>query len=177
MIARLALACGDKAVPDRPRRIDGDGLDAKDVLDIQITVRSLADADSAANSCASPGSPASRSSDFDDPKPAYGVGGEADPAVWGKRFHGNADPADFGQRPCSSRRLAEPDVRVVVPRLAPGGRGCRDGIRRYQAACVEAAAGIAEYQPAIDAYVNAKAWFDVAYRRAWQWAEETNWTA
>ncbi|MGB6275565.1 MAG: GrpB family protein, partial [Rhodococcus sp. (in: high G+C Gram-positive bacteria)] len=49
------------------------------------------------------------------------------------------------------------------------------GIKRRAS---EAAAGITDFRSAIEAYENAKApWFDVAYRRAWQWAEETNWTA
>ncbi|AMY25468.1 Dephospho-CoA kinase [Rhodococcoides fascians] len=179
MIARLALACGDKAVRiDHVGSTAVPGLDAKDVLDIQITVRSLADADSVGEQLRVAGFPGVESSDFDDPKPAYGVGGEADPAVWGKRFHGNADPG----------RPANVHVRVDGWPNQTFALLFRDWLRADAAVATEyaaikrraseAAAGIADYCSAIDAYVDAKApWFDVAYRRAWQWAEETNWTA
>ncbi|MBY4131407.1 dephospho-CoA kinase [Rhodococcus fascians] len=178
IIGRLALACADKAVRiDHVGSTAVAGLDAKDVIDIQITVRGLDDADAVGDQLRLAGFPGIESSNFDDPKPAYGVGGEADPAVWGKRFHGNADPG----------RPANVHVRVDGWPNQKFALLFRDWLRADSAVATEyagikrraseAAAGITNYSAAIEAYENAKApWFDVAYRRAWQWAEETNWS-
>lgn len=179
IIGRLALACANEAVRiDHVGSTSVPGLDAMDVIDIQITVRSLDDADAIGDRLRLAGFPGVEAGDFDDPKPAYGMGGESDPAVWGKRFHGNADPG----------RPADVHVRVDGWPNQKFALLFRDWLRADPAVAteyaalgrraVEAAAGIVEYQPAHDAYVKAKApWFDVAYRRAWQWAEDTNWTA
>ena len=178
IIGRLALACANKAVRiDHVGSTAVPGLDAKDVIDIQVTVRGLDDADAVGEQLRLAGFPGIESSNFDDPKPAYGVGGEADPAVWGKRFHGNADPG----------RPANVHVRVDGWTNQKFALLFRDWLRADSAVATEysgikrraseAAAGITDYSAAIEAYENAKApWFDVAYRRAWQWAEETNWS-
>ncbi len=67
------------------------GLDAKDVIDIQITVEHLGVADDLAEDLAAAGFPRIEHIVADDPKPSY-LGGETDPAVWAKRIHGSADP-------------------------------------------------------------------------------------
>ncbi|HET7414732.1 MAG TPA: dephospho-CoA kinase [Arthrobacter sp.] len=69
---------GSTAVPDMP---------AKDVLDLQVTVASLDDADAAAGNLAAAGFPHWPGIGRDTPKPSH-----PDPADWGKRLHGNADP-------------------------------------------------------------------------------------
>ncbi len=179
IIGRLALACADEAVRiDHVGSTAVPGLDAKDVIDIQITVRSLDDADAVGDRLRLAGFPGVETSNFDDPKPAYGMGGEADPAVWGKRFHGNADPG----------RPANVHIRVDGWPNQTFALLFRDWLREDSSVATEysgikrraseAAAGVTDYRAAIEAYENAKApWFDVAYRRAWQWAEQTNWTA
>lgn len=63
------------------------GLPAKDVLDLQLSVASLEDADAIAPALAKAGFPAQPGSWRDNPKPAF-----PDPAHWEKRLHGNADP-------------------------------------------------------------------------------------
>ena len=179
IVSRLALACSDKAV-----RIDHigstavPGLDAKDVIDIQITVRGLDDADSVAEQLRVAGFPRREDADFDHPKPAYGIGGEADPAVWSKRFHGSADPG----RPANVHIRVDGWPNQTFALLFRDWLRADDSIRTEYSGikrrASEAAAGITDFASAIEAYENAKApWFDVAYRRAWQWAEETNWTA
>ncbi|MCW2132970.1 dephospho-CoA kinase [Arthrobacter sp. VKM Ac-2550] len=90
------------------------GLPAKDVIDLQVSVRSLAEADAVADSLASAGFPRRRGLWRDIPKPSH-----PDPADWEKRLHGNADPG----------RSANVHVRVAG---SPGWRfalGFRDWLR------------------------------------------------
>jgi dephospho-CoA kinase len=63
------------------------GMSSKDVLDLQVTVASLEDADAAAENIAAAGFPRWPGIGRDTPKPSH-----RDPAAWGKRLHGNADP-------------------------------------------------------------------------------------
>lgn len=63
------------------------GLDAKDVLDLQLTVRDLAAADRLGPLLAAAGFPHWPGSGPDNPKP-----GHPDAADWDKRVHGSADP-------------------------------------------------------------------------------------
>jgi dephospho-CoA kinase len=63
------------------------GLDAKDILDLQLTVRDLATADRLDPLLAAAGFPRWPGIGADNPKPAH-----PDPADWDKRVHGSADP-------------------------------------------------------------------------------------
>lgn len=63
------------------------GLDAKDVVDLQLSVRDLDAADRIAPLLADAGFPRWPGIIADNPKPTH-----PDPADWGKRLHGNADP-------------------------------------------------------------------------------------
>lgn len=63
------------------------GLDAKDVIDLQVAVSGLDSADSAAPLLAAAGFPLVPGAGSDTPTPAA-----PDPGLWQKRFHANADP-------------------------------------------------------------------------------------
>lgn len=63
------------------------GLDAKDIIDLQLTVADLATADRIAPLLAAAGFPLWPGVFADSPKPSH-----PDPADWAKRLHGNADP-------------------------------------------------------------------------------------
>lgn len=63
------------------------GLPAKNVIDLQLTVSSLRDADGLSPTLAAAGFPRLEGAWRDDPKPAF-----PDPALWEKRLHCNADP-------------------------------------------------------------------------------------
>lgn len=63
------------------------GLDAKDIIDLQLTVADLATADRIAPLLAAAGFPLWPGVLADNPKPSH-----PDPADWAKRLHGNADP-------------------------------------------------------------------------------------
>lgn len=168
VINRLAVACGSKAL-----RIDHigstavAGLDAKDVIDVQVTVESLDVADALADALAAIGLPPIPGITADDPH-------DADIARWGKRIHAAADPG-----------------RAVLVHLRvegwPGQRFAlifRDWLRSDQQVRAEylavkqaaaRAAAAADGDPG--AYVDAKEpWFAQAYPRALAWAEQSGWT-
>lgn len=81
------------AVPDDILAVDHigstsvPGLDAKNVIDLQLAVKDLETADRIAPRLGAAGFPVWRGILMDSPKP-----GLPDPAAWSKRMHGNADP-------------------------------------------------------------------------------------
>ena len=98
IVARLNTACGHRAI-----RIDHigstavPGLDAKDVIDIQVTVDSLATADELADALLAAGYPRVTAITGDVPKPdgrstVAAFDHTDDPTFWHKRFHASADP-------------------------------------------------------------------------------------
>jgi dephospho-CoA kinase len=153
ILARLNTACGHRAL-----RIDHigstavAGMDARDIIDVQITVASLDVADELAANLLGAGYPRIESvtadSRFDD---------DTDIALWRKRFHASADPG----------RPTHIHVRV-------------DGWPNQQFALVFV--DWLNANPGLRAdYANAKqsgdtrSWFHDAHRRAWAWAEATGW--
>lgn len=86
--ARLKLAAPDDILAvDHIGSTAVPGLDAKNVLDLQLAVRDLDTADRIAPLLAQAGFPVWPGILLDSPKP-----GRPDPAAWSKRLHGNADP-------------------------------------------------------------------------------------
>lgn len=81
------------AVPDEVLAVDHigstavPGLDAKDVIDLQLAVTDLETADRMAPLLGAAGFPAWPGILLDSP-----IAGRPDPAAWSKRLHGNADP-------------------------------------------------------------------------------------
>ena len=164
IVNRLSTACGHRAV-----RIDHigstavPGLDAKDVIDVQVTVASLEVADDLVDALTAAGYP--RMVEITDD-----VAHTDDEALWQKRFHASADPG----RPTNVHLRVDGSPGQEFALLF------RDWIRADPEACNEylemkrrvAAAG---HQSTGD-YADAKEpWFAEAYRRAWAWAVETGW--
>lgn len=91
--ARRLIARLETAVPQDVLAVDHigstavPGLDAKDVIDLQLSVRDLSAADRISPLLAAAGFPRWPGIIADNPKPSH-----PDPADWGKRLHGNADP-------------------------------------------------------------------------------------
>ena len=176
ILARLKTACGHRAL-----RVDHIGstavpeLEAKDVIDIQITVESVAVADELAEPLLSAGYPRIERITEDVAKSDARSTVERydhrdDPALWHKRIHASADPG----RPTNVHvrvdgwpnqqfallfvdwLVANPDVRagyLAVKREAEQ-RGGGD-----------TASYVAVKEP----------WYPDAYRRAWTWADSTGW--
>lgn len=86
--ARIKLAAPDRILAvDHVGSTAVPGLDAKNVIDLQLAVRDLDTADRIAPLLAQAGFPVWPGILLDSPKP-----GRPDPAAWSKRLHGNADP-------------------------------------------------------------------------------------
>lgn len=176
IVNRLKTACGHKAL-----RVDHIGstavpdLDAKDVIDVQITVESLDVADELAEPLLSAGYPRLEHITQDmvkkDGRSTVAASDHSgDPALWHKRIHASADPG----------RPTNVHIRV-------------DGWPNQQFALLfvdwltanpDARADYLEVKRNADStgggdimrYISAKEpWFLDAYRRAWEWADSTGW--
>jgi dephospho-CoA kinase len=178
ILARLRAACGAKA-----SRVDHigstavPGLDAKDAIDIQVTVESLATADELAAALRSAGYPriddiSSDVAKLDARSTAERYDHSGDPTLWHKRLHGSADPGRstfvhlrVDSWPNQQFALlfvdwlkANPEVReeyLAVKRRAQQATSPDGDIERY----------LAIKEP----------WFLEAYRRAWDWADRSGW--
>lgn len=178
VVERLRLVCGDRAVRiDHVGSTAVPGLDARDLIDVQITVQDLAAADALAAPLAAAGFPRVDDENRDSPKPAYGIGGEGDPGLWDKRTHGGADPG----RPVHISLRVEGWPGQVFALLLRDWLAA-DGVARAEFLEVKRAAAATAAQNAHEsdadaAYADAVApWFDQGYRRAWAWAEDAGWT-
>jgi dephospho-CoA kinase len=164
IVARLKTACGHRAI-----RVDHIGstavpdFDAKDVIDIQITVESLAVADELAEPLLAAGYPRIEAITED-------VAHTDDAALWQKRIHASADPG----RPTNVHIRVDgwPGQQFALlfgDWLAANPRERADYLAVKRTA--ERGAG-----GDISSYADAKEpWFLDAYRRAWEWADSTGW--
>lgn len=164
IVNRLTTACGHRAV-----RIDHigstavPGLDAKDVIDVQVTVSSLDVADELRDALVAAGYPRVDSIVFDHPH-------SDDESLWQKRFHASADPGRLTN--VHVRVDGWPNQRFALLfrdwlRAEPAARDEYQGLKRRVAA---------EGHATPDSYADAKEpWFADAYRRASAWADATNW--
>lgn len=142
------------------------GLAAKDVIDLQLGVDSLADADAVRDALQDAGFPHRPDITADNPKPPGS-------APWLKRYHSAADPG----------RPVHLHVREVG---SPGWRYAllfRDWLRAEATARDEYLAlkrGAADRRrsdpDAFDYTEDKEPWFDIALPRAEQWASATGWT-
>ncbi|MEV4628497.1 dephospho-CoA kinase [Micromonospora sp. NPDC049523] len=139
------------------------GLAAKNVIDIQLTVESLDQADALAGPLADAGFPRCAGDWWDQPRHADGG------ARWEKRLHGSADPA----RPVNLH------LRVGG---SPGWRYAllmRDHLRadeEQRAGYLALKRGLAAGGPDTASYTAAKEpWFDGEHLLAERWAATTDW--
>jgi dephospho-CoA kinase len=173
---RLQTACGHRAI-----RVDHIGstalpaLDAKDVIDMQITVESLAVADELAEPLLAAGYPRIEHLTEDVAKDDARSTVERydhsdDPALWHKRIHASADPG----RPTNVHIRVDgwPNQQfalLFVPWLR-ADVGARADYLAVKLKAEQAGGGD------ISRYVAAKEpWYPEAYRRAWEWADSTGW--
>ncbi|OBJ71667.1 dephospho-CoA kinase [Mycobacterium sp. 1274756.6] len=159
IVARLNTACGHHAVRvDHVGPTAVPGRDAPDVIDVQVTVRSLEVADDLAGALVAAGYPRVAEVDSDPALPgarstvaALDRAGDAgkDNALWRKRFHASADPG----------RATRVHLRV-------------DGWPNQQFALL--AVDWLTANPDEAAGANPGGDLD-AYRRAWSWADGSGW--
>ncbi|CAJ1497467.1 dephospho-CoA kinase [[Mycobacterium] kokjensenii] len=177
ILARLRTNCGHRALRvDHIGSTAVAGLDAKDVIDVQVTVESLAMADEVAESLLAAGYPQVAAITADNGKPdARSTVAEFDhsddSALWQKRIHASADP---GRATNVHVRVAGwPNQQFAL--LFPAWLSA-DADARADYLAVKREAERAGIDGGIAAYAEVKeAWFDAAYRRAWAWADSTGW--
>ncbi len=168
LAARIRTAAPELLAVDHIGSTAVPGMPAKDVIDLQLTVDSLATADRLAPALGEAGFPAVPGAWRDTAKPGF-----EDPELWQKRFHANADPG----------RAANIHLRVAG---SPGWRYAllfRDWLRSDADAradyAVEKETLVAQF--ADDAgtarYAEAKEpWFSgQALPRMEAWAESSGW--
>ncbi|MEO5608758.1 MAG: dephospho-CoA kinase [Ornithinibacter sp.] len=165
LLARIRHGVGELAVTlDHIGSTSVSGLVAKDVIDLQIGVRSLAEADDPAFLAGM------RSVGFVRPEGEWSDNGK-DGTPWPKRFHGSCDPG----------RVAHVHVREVG---SPGWEWSlmfRDWLRAEEderAAYATLKTSLSASAPTIEEYVEGKEpWFDDADARAHDWVARTGWRA
>ncbi|OBK51841.1 dephospho-CoA kinase [Mycobacterium kubicae] len=177
IVNRLKTACGHRAV-----RIDHIGstavpdFDAKDVIDIQITVELLDVADELVEPLLAAGYPRLEhimqdAAQVDLRSTTTHYDHSVNTSLWDKRLHASADPG----RPTNVhiRALGRPNQQFAL--LFVDWLKANPEARANYAQVKRAAADGADGD--IVRYVTAKEpWFTEAYRRAWEWADATGWT-
>ena len=159
IINRIQMACGERALRvDHIGSTAVPGMDAKDVIDIQITVASLDVADELADSLSNVGYPRIEHITTD-------TAHTDDLPLWRKRIHGAADPG----RPARVHIRVDgwPNQRFALlftDWLKANSDVREDYLKAKRHALTE------------PHYTEAKEpWFLDAYRRASEWAETTGW--
>jgi dephospho-CoA kinase len=178
IVARLGAACGAKALRvDHIGSTAASGLDAKDVIDIQITVESLAAADQLAEPLLAAGYPRIEriAEDVAKPDARSTIGSydhSDDPALWRKRIHASADPG----RPANVHIRVDGWPNQQFALLFVDWLAANPDVRDEYLAVKRKAEQAAAPQGDTASYVAAKEpWFLEAYRRAWDWADTVDW--
>ncbi|SHE97412.1 dephospho-CoA kinase [Streptoalloteichus hindustanus] len=168
LLARLRVAAGDRALRvDHIGSTAVPGLAAKDVIDIQVTVASLADADALAEPFADAGFPGLPAFDRDTPH----VDVDPDPEHWRKRTHASADPGRWAN--VHLRVVGSPGWRyaLLFPAWLRADHAAREEYERLKRRLAEEHGNrtIPEYGDAKDP------WFVAASARAEEWAARAGW--
>lgn len=176
ILNRLKTTCGHRALRvDHIGSTAVPGLAAKDVIDMQVTVESLAVADELAEALLAAGYP--RIERIVDDVAKSGArstvdryDGDDDPALWSKRIHASADP---GRRTNVHVRVDgwpnQQFALLFVDWLKADADARAEYLSVKRGADDDGGGDIA-------AYVAVKEpWFLDAYRRAWEWADSTGW--
>ncbi|MEU4672553.1 dephospho-CoA kinase [Amycolatopsis sp. NPDC023774] len=165
-LARLRQIAGERLLrADHIGSTAVPGLPAKDVLDLQLTVPTPADADALAEPLADAGFPRLEGDWWDDPQ-------DGSAALWPKRLHVGADP----KRPVNLhvRTVETPAWRLALLfrdwiRAHPAERDAYAAVKEQLAREHSADGTVADYADA------KQGWINDAFTRAEVWAGQTSW--
>jgi dephospho-CoA kinase len=161
IIRRIQTACGAKALRvDHIGSTAVEGMDAKDVIDLQITVASLEVADDIAEALIHVGYPRKEHITSDTPH-------TDDRSVWRKRFHCGADPG----QPANIHVRVDGWPNQQYALMFTDWLRANPGVRDEYASAKRRALTSPDYADAKEP------WFLDTYHRAWKWAETTGWSA
>jgi dephospho-CoA kinase len=167
IMARLKLAAGERALRlDHIGSTSITGIAAKNVIDIEIGVESMAAADELAAPLAKAGFPMHPGLTHDNPPSA-----DLDPELWRKRVAGSTDPGRWVN--VHLRVVGGPAWREALL-FRDWLRATPEWVARYQAHKEE----LAERFAAGNTYDYGEAktpWFRAAFAEMEKWAEQTGW--
>ena len=172
LIGRITLALSDAGLGDRAVSIDHigstsvPGLVAKDVIDLQIAVRRLSDADEPefVKALADKGFPRVGGNNQDTVHPLV-----PHPSAWAKRFHGSADPGRVAHVHVRELGSAGWDFALLFRDWLVANPTERDDYADLKRA-------LARTETTTTAYTLAKEpWIADALERARVWARHTGW--
>jgi dephospho-CoA kinase len=159
IIKRIEIACGAMALRvDHIGSTAVPGMDAKDVVDIQVTVASLEVADEINGAMTNVGYPSIEHITADTPH-------TEDATLWRKRFHCAADPG----RPANIHVRVEGWPSQQFALLFPDWLVANPDVQQDYLAAKRRALSAPDYAEAKER------WFADAYERAWTWAKTTGW--
>lgn len=164
--ARLRRVFGEVALRvDHIGSTSIEGLQAKDVIDIQVTVHDLAHVDQRIPQLARAGFVRVSGVDHDDPKPFA-----PDPYEWRKQLFGGTDPGDITH--VHVRVEGTPGWRyaLLFRDWLRADTGEREGYAAHKRELAEKHAATSDYAEAKEP------WFTEALNRAEDWAASTGWT-
>lgn len=168
VVARIAAALAGQGVrADHVGSTSVPGLIAKDVIDVQVGVRRLPDADGAAFRAAMTGAGYVLAPDYvlDRPYPAGAPG-----TGWAKRFYGSADPGRHVHLHVREVGSAGHDLTLAFRDWLRARPAERDAYAAHKA-------HLARAHDRVDDYGEAKqAWFDTAYERIMTWTRAVDWS-
>ncbi|OLF10110.1 dephospho-CoA kinase [Actinophytocola xinjiangensis] len=164
LIARIRAGIGDpSARVDHIGSTSVPGLPARDIIDLQLTVESLDQADAFAEPLAAAGFPLAPHVSQDEPQ---------DPDDRGKRLHESADPGRLAQ--VHLRVKGSPGWRLAL--LFPAWIRGEEGVLEEYRGVKERLSAL--YEGDTERYEEAKeAWFAEGASRAQEWAERVGWRA
>ncbi|WP_158891206.1 dephospho-CoA kinase [Amycolatopsis anabasis] len=166
-IARLRAVAGDKALRiDHIGSTSVPGLPAKDIVDLQLTVATLDDADALADAVSDAGFPRASGEWWDDPQ-------EEGAPVWPKRFHFGGDPGRPVNLHVRSTETPAWRLALLFPEYLRAHPAARDSYAevKWRLAREHAADG------SVDAYANEKQhWVNAIFDQAEEWATKTGWS-
>ena len=149
------------------------GLTAKDVVDIQVGVRILSDADAPGfvKALADKGFPRAEGNDGKNHDQDTVHSWAPDPSSWGKRFHGSSDPGRVAHVHVRERGSAGWETSLLFRDWLVANPSERDDYADLKRA-------LAETEPTTSSYTLAKEpWFAGALERARVWERNTGWSA
>ncbi len=166
---RITLALGDRAVAvEHIGSTSVPGLAAKDVIDLQIAVRRLSDADSPdfVKALLDKGFPRMAKEDQDTPYPWA-----PDASLWGKRLHGSADPGRVAHLHVREHGSPGWELNLLFRDWLVANATERDAYADLKRA-------LARTETTTTGYTMAKEpWIARALDRARVWAAQTGWPA
>lgn len=172
LAARIRLAAGDYAVAvDHIGSTSVPGLAAKDVVDLQLRVRSLADADRVAAALAAAGFPRRDGEWWDT---GHELAGGHEGQRWEKRLHNAADPG----RPVNLHVRVDGSPGAVLALVFRDWLRSDAGARSRYEAVKRRVAAEHSGDPDTAGYADAKEqWYALAVAELEAWMQRTGWRA